>query len=81
MKAQIAYIMIKEGVYCKNGKNKKDSEKKVIVRFFINLASDFDVEHAVFKIMGDKGLGPKLIEKNENYRVEEYMQKIPVQEY
>ena len=51
----------------------KDVDKKIIVRFFVNASSDFEVENTIFKMMGDKGLGPLEYEANATHRVEEYV--------
>ena len=56
-----------------NNKAKEGSEKpaKLVVRFFESAAADFAAETATFRLMGEKGLGPKEYYVDEKIRVEE----------
>lgn len=57
---------------------KDDPEAKVVVRFFKSKCSNFDNERAIFRKMGQKGYGPKEIEANNHYRIEEYIDGRPL---
>lgn len=53
-------------------------KQQIVIRLFKSKASDFEIEAKVFKIMGEKGLGPLEIESTEQYRVEECIDGRPL---
>eukprot|EP00347_Sterkiella_histriomuscorum_P000878 403374177 len=52
--------------------------EKIVIRFFESKAADFKTEASIFKLMGERGWGPKEIEHTEQYRVEEYIDGRPL---
>ena len=56
----------------------KHSRDKVVIRFFKNKVSDFHIESQVFKKMGERKKGPREIEANPVFRVEEYIDGRPL---
>lgn len=57
---------------------KAQPEKKIVIRFFESKAADFLTEEKIFQMFGDRGWGPKEIEKTDTYRVEEYIEGRPL---
>ena len=57
---------------------KKQPEKKIVIRFFESKCADFKTEDQIFKMFGQRGWGPKEIERTDTYRVEEYIDGRPL---
>lgn len=54
----------------KNAKEGSEKPARLVVRFFESAAADFAAETATFRMMGEKGLGPKEYYVDETIRVE-----------
>lgn len=55
----------------KNAKKESEKPSKLVVRFFESAGADLAAESATFRLMGEKGLGPKEYFVDEKMRVEE----------
>lgn len=60
---------------------KENPKNKVVIRFFESKAADFKTEEKIFKLFGKKGWGPKEIERNDAYRVEEFIDGRPLSHF
>ena len=58
--------------------SKTKPTEKIVIRFFESKAADFHTEASIFKLMGQRGWGPKEIEHTDVYRVEEYIDGRPL---
>ena len=58
--------------------SKKLPSKKIVIRFFESKCADFQTEDKIFRLFGERGWGPKEIERSDTYRVEEFIDGRPL---
>ena len=58
--------------------SKKLPSKRIIIRFFESKCADFMTEDRIFRLFGERGWGPKEIERSDTYRVEEFIDGRPL---